>query len=136
MKFHRHGASQKRFPKKFQNRRLYKHNPTVTLMRTTREECAELGFRIARKLNAALGPVTLFIPLRGLSLISRAGQVFHDAPADEALFHALRDHLEPRITVREMDTDINDQAFAVAMADTLHELVTNWTAAKKEPYET
>ena len=34
-------------PPQFAGRNLYVHNPTVTLMRTTPEECAELGRRIA-----------------------------------------------------------------------------------------
>ena len=51
-------------PEKFRGRNLYVHNPTVTLMRTTPEECAELGRRIARKLNAATGPTALFVPLK------------------------------------------------------------------------
>ena len=65
-------------PARFKDRLLYKHNPAVTLMRTTPEECAELGKRLAQKINRARGPVTLFIPLRGVSSIAVAGQVFHD----------------------------------------------------------
>jgi uncharacterized protein (UPF0261 family) len=113
-------------PPQFQDRLLYKHNPTVTLMRTTAEECAELGRRIARKLNAASGPLTLFVPLRGVSLIATEGQVFHDPMADEALFDALREHLDPSVDVRELDTDINDLEFAVAMANRLHEHYQVW----------
>ncbi|HLM93913.1 MAG TPA: Tm-1-like ATP-binding domain-containing protein [Gaiellaceae bacterium] len=109
-------------PERFRERRLYVHNPTITLMRTTPEECAELGRRIARKLNAARGPVSLFIPLRGVSLIAVEGQVFHDPDADEALLTALRENLDDSVDVRELDTDINDPAFAEAMADRLHEL--------------
>jgi uncharacterized protein (UPF0261 family) len=109
-------------PERFRERQLYVHNPTITLMRTTPEECAELGRRIARKLNAAQGPVSLFIPLRGISLIAVEGQVFHDPDADEALLAALRDDLDDSVDVRELDTDINDTAFAEAMADRLHEL--------------
>ena len=109
-------------PERFRERRLYVHNPTITLMRTTPEECAELGRRIARKLNAAQGPVSLFIPLRGISLIAVEGQVFHDPDADEALLAALREDLDDSVDVRELDTDINDPAFAEAMAERLHEL--------------
>jgi uncharacterized protein (UPF0261 family) len=108
-------------PAEFRSRNLYKHNPTVTLMRTTSAECAELGRRIARKLNAARGPVTLFLPLRGVSLIDTEGQVFCDPEADRALFDALRETLDPGADVRELDTDVNDPAFARAMADTLDE---------------
>ena len=117
-------------PPEFRSRNLYKHNPTVTLMRTTPAECAELGRRIARKLNAASGPVTLFIPLEGVSLIDTEGQVFWDPEADRALFDALRETLDPGVEVRELDTDVNDPAFARAMADTLHEHYQAWVAAR------
>jgi uncharacterized protein (UPF0261 family) len=115
-------------PPEFRDRLLYKHNPTVTLMRTTPEECAELGRRIGRKLSAATGPVTLFVPLRGVSLIAVEGQVFFDPEADEALFAGLRETLAPGLDVRELDTDINDPEFAHAMADTLHEHYRAWVA--------
>lgn len=110
-------------PKAFQDRLLYEHNPTVTLMRTTPEECAELGRRIALKLNQAKGPVSLFVPLRGVSIIAKEGQLFHDPVADKALISALYEHLDTTVVeLVEMDTDINDPAFARAMAERLHEL--------------
>jgi uncharacterized protein (UPF0261 family) len=109
-------------PERFRDRLFYEHNPTVTLMRTTPEECRELGLRIARKLNAARGPVTVFVPLRGASMIAVEGQPFHDPEADEALFGALRATLGSGVDLREVDTDVNDPAFAEAMAERLHEL--------------
>jgi uncharacterized protein (UPF0261 family) len=111
-------------PERFRGRRLHVHNPTVTLMRTTPDECAELGRRIARKLSAATGPVALFVPLGGVSGIATPGGPFRDAEADRALVVALREHLAPSVEVRELDADINDPAFAEAMADRLHELIT------------
>src|SRR5215210_1151933 len=109
-------------PKKFDGRNFYVHNPTVTLMRTTAEENAELGRRIARKLNAARGPVTLFVPLGGVSLIDAEGQPFYDPEADMALFDALRENLDGGVVeVREMESHVNDPAFASAMAERLHE---------------
>jgi len=117
-------------PPEFRSRNLYKHNPTVTLMRTTPEECAELGRRIGRKLNAARGPVTLFLPLRGVSLIDTEGQVFFDPEADGALFDALRETLDPGVDVQELDTDVNDPDFARAMADALHAHYEAWAAAR------
>lgn len=110
-------------PERFAGRRLYRHNPMVTLMRTTPEECAELGRIIARKLNAAKGPVALYVPLRGVSSISTAGGVFYDPEADAALITALKTDLQPYVEVYELDMDINDPRFAQAMADHLHRLV-------------
>ena len=106
-------------PAQFKDRNLYVHNPTVTLMRTTEGECAELGRIIARKLNAAKGPLTVFIPLRGVSMIDVPGKPFHEPDADAALFRELKGGLRPDVEVVEMDTDINDPAFARAMAERL-----------------
>jgi uncharacterized protein (UPF0261 family) len=113
-------------PETFRGRNLYVHNPTVTLMRTTPEECAELGRRIARKLNAAAGPTTLFVPLKGVSLIATEGQVFHDPAADEALFSTLREILDERVETHWLDLDVNDPEFALAMANRLHDLYEGW----------
>ena len=100
------------------------HNPTVTLMRTTPEENAELGRRIARKLNGAASPTVLFVPLRGVSAIDVEGQPFHDPEADAALIAALREGVDrEKVEVHEVDADVNDPAFATAMADRLHELI-------------
>jgi uncharacterized protein (UPF0261 family) len=110
-------------PPQFEGRNLYVHNPTVTLMRTTPEECAELGRRIARKLSAATGPVALFVPLKGVSMIATEGGPFHDAAADEALFGALREGAGPTLEVHELELDVNDPAFAEAMANRLHDMI-------------
>jgi uncharacterized protein (UPF0261 family) len=111
-------------PERFAQRTLYVHNPTVTLMRTTPEENAELGRRIARKLNGAASPTVLFVPLRGVSAIDVEGQPFHDPEADAALIGALREEVDRgTVEVHEVDADVNDPAFATAMADRLHELI-------------
>jgi uncharacterized protein (UPF0261 family) len=85
-------------------------------MRTTPEECAELGRRIARKLAVATGPTSLFVPLRGVSMIDAEGQPFHDPEADAALFDALREGLEgSSVELIELEDNVNDEEFADAM---------------------
>ena len=106
-------------PAKFRGRNFYQHNPQVTLMRTTPEECAQLGKIIAEKLNASAGRVTFLIPRKAISVISAPGQKFHDPVADKALFDALKTHLRKDIEVIEMDCAINDAAFAEACARAL-----------------
>jgi uncharacterized protein (UPF0261 family) len=110
-------------PERFEGRNLYVHNPTITLMRTTPEECRELGRRIGRKLSGATGPTALFIPLRGVSMIATEGQPFHDPEADAALLDGLRETLGENVEVHELDLDVNDEQFALAMADRLHEMI-------------
>ena len=113
-------------PPEFAGRNLFVHNPTVTLMRTTPEEMAELGRRIATKLAAATGPTELFIPLRGVSAIDVEGAPFRDAEADATLFAELRAGLAGSgVVVHELDQAINDPGFGAAMARALHASITN-----------
>ena len=111
-------------PQRYRDRNLYVHNPLITLMRTTPAECCEIGRMIATKLNAATGPTVLFVPLRGVSAIATEGQVFHDPEADRALFETIRSTIDTaKVELREIDADVNDKAFALAMANRLHELI-------------
>jgi uncharacterized protein (UPF0261 family) len=107
-------------PPAFAERRLHTHNATVTLMRTTPSENVELGRRLAERLNVAKGPVSVHVPLRGVSAIDGEGEPFHDPEADAALFAAFEGAVGEQITVLRRDTAINDPEFAVEMADTLH----------------
>jgi uncharacterized protein (UPF0261 family) len=114
-------GSRESVPERFAGRNLYVHNPSVTLMRTTPEECRELGRRVGAKLSAATGPVALFVPLRGVSAISGEGGPFFDPDADAALLAGLHETLAPSVEVHEVDANINDPAFAAAMAQRLDE---------------
>ena len=106
-------------PQAFVGRRFHRHNAQVTLMRTTPEECRDLGRILARKVNASVGPVTVLLPLGGISMISVPGQPFHDPAADDALFSAIRKWLSPGIPLVELDSAINDPAFAEACVERL-----------------
>ncbi len=110
-------------PDRFSSRTFYQHNPSVTLMRTTPEECAELGKRLAERISGYDSPVTVFLPLKGVSLIDTQGQPFYDPVADAALFDAIRANLTGNVHLVEVDTDVNDEAFAVQMAETLHRAI-------------
>jgi uncharacterized protein (UPF0261 family) len=88
-------------------------------VRTDVEQSAELGRIIAGKLNQSVGPVEVFVPLRGISVISSKGGPYYWPEADRALFDALRDNLRKDIPYHELDLNINDQEFARAMADAL-----------------
>jgi uncharacterized protein (UPF0261 family) len=88
-------------------------------MRTTPEECSQLGRILAEKLNLSTGPVTVLLPLQGGSMIGAPGGPFHDSAADTALYSALKSNLRPGIPVKELDVAINEAAFAEACAHAL-----------------
>jgi uncharacterized protein (UPF0261 family) len=106
-------------PDRFRGRKFYEHNPQVTLMRTTPEENAEIGKIIGEKLNASIGPVSVLIPRKAISVISAPGQAFHHPEADAALFDSIKRTLRSDIPVIEMDNEINDTEFAERCAQTL-----------------
>lgn len=111
-------------PAQFKDRNLYKHNPTVTLMRTTADELKSIGHEIATRLADATGKTTLILPLKGVSMIDVEGQPFYDAEADKVLFDTLRTELaDSNVEIVELDTDINDKEFAVAAAKKLISLL-------------
>ena len=107
-------------PEPFANRNLYVHNPQVTLMRTTPEENHKLGQILAQKLNAAVGPTALLLPLEGVSAIDAVDQPFDDPKARNALFDAIRENLDKtKVELIELDAHINDEAFSKAAAQKL-----------------
>ncbi len=116
-------------PARFKDRKFYPHNPNVTLMRTNVEENRRLGEIFADKLNASRGPVTVLIPLRGVSMIDSPGGPFWWPEADAAFVTALKARLRPGLPVVEMDCNVNDPAFAERCAQCLLE---NLKHAKKE----
>ncbi len=117
-------------PVQFRSRNLYVHNSSVTLMRTTPDECAEIGRITAGKLNRAIGPVTVLIPLQGVSAIDRAGGPFYSQEALEAWRSALKEVLNPRARVIELDAHINDETFARAAVELLMESIGAVTQAR------
>ncbi len=106
-------------PAQFKGRTFYPHNPQVTLMRTTPAECERLGKILADKVNLSTGPVTVLLPLRGVSVISAAGQKFYDPAADQALFTAIEKNLRNDIEVMKLDCTINDPRFSEACSASL-----------------
>jgi uncharacterized protein (UPF0261 family) len=110
-------------PDRFKARRLYKHNDSVTLMRTTPDECRAIGEFIAAKLNAMRGPVRFLLPEGGVSAIDRAGQPFHDPEADRALFQAIEKAFRagPQRRLLRLPHHINDAAFADALVAAWHD---------------
>ena len=111
-------------PDQFKNRNFYKHNPTVTLMRTTVEENEKLGKIIASKLNLAKSETILVIPNGGFSAIDVKDGPFYCPEADKALIDSIKKHLtNESVKLIEKEQAINDKAFAEFSAQQLINLM-------------
>jgi uncharacterized protein (UPF0261 family) len=118
-------GAQATVPHQFRERNLLVHNANVTLMRTTPDECAELGRRLAERVSRTTAPATVVLPLKGVSAVSVEGGPFHDPDADRALFDAIRGNLDrSRVDLVELDAAINDPVVAETMTTTLRNYLT------------
>ncbi len=113
-------------PERYRDRVLYEHNPQITLMRTSAEECAEIGRWIGEKLNRMTGPVQFLLPEGGVSALSAPGQPFHDPAADAALFSALEETVRQTSSRRLIRSplNINDPGFAALVLECFRQLHT------------
>ena len=112
-------------PPRFRDRTLHVHNPNVTLMRTTPEECIRIGRFIVEKLNRMEGPVRFLIPEGGISLIDAPGQPFWDPAADRALFDTIASGFRPGASRKllRLPSNLNDPAFSDALVAAFDEVV-------------
>ncbi|MCE2911161.1 MAG: Tm-1-like ATP-binding domain-containing protein [Rubrivivax sp.] len=120
-------------PERLRGRRLYRHNPTVTLMRTTADECRAIGEFIARKLNAMRGPVRFLIPEGGVSAIDKPGGPFHDPEADRVLFDTIAQQFRagPDRRLVRLPHHVNDEAFADALVAAWLEIAPSAAGARR-----
>lgn len=118
-------------PAQFAGRNFYKHNPTVTLMRTTVEENKKIAENMAEKLNLATGYTAVMFPLKGFSGLDVEGQAFYGPEEDEALMNTLKDKVQSsEVEMIEKDYHVNDQEFAEAAAEKLLQLIEKKKGAK------
>jgi len=112
-------------PERYKGRNLYRHNPQVTLMRTTAEENERMGVWIGERLNRMEGPVRFLIPEGGVSLLDQPGGAFWDPAADAALFKALQATVRPgpRRRLIRLPHNLNDPAFAEALSKNFLEVI-------------
>ncbi|MDO6602244.1 Tm-1-like ATP-binding domain-containing protein [Arenibacter palladensis] len=110
-------------PEKYRDRQLFSWAPDVTLMRTNVEENRILGKTIAEKINKSKAPVTVLLPLGGLSKIGGPGEVFHAPAIDQELFSSLKSHANKNIKILEVNSNINTESFAAQAVKSLMEIL-------------
>jgi uncharacterized protein (UPF0261 family) len=110
-------------PDQFKERDLYSWAPDVTLMRTNVEENQILGKKLAQKLNKATATTKIFLPTKGISQVDMEGGIFHQPEIDRALFDAIKENTDPKISISELDLHINDSDFAKALVTALLKMI-------------
>jgi len=106
-------------PERMKGRPVHMHLPGIPLVRASADDLAEVGAWMARKLNAASGPVMVVVPEGGFSAHDARGGAFEDKDADAAFVAALRKDLRAETPVVLVPDHINTPDFARAAVDAL-----------------
>jgi len=110
-------------PERFRARTMIRHSPQITDVRLNREEMAEVGREVARRLRYTVGDAGFLIPATGYDSYDVAGQDFYDPEADDAFVRELKAGLPPNIRLVERGTHIEDPVFAEEAARLLISLI-------------
>lgn len=110
-------------PAPFNTRTLIRHSPQITDVRLNKEEMADVGREVARRLQHTQGNAVFMIPTAGYDSYAVEGQGFHDPDADNAFVEALKRNLPANIRIVERNTHIDDPAFATEAAESLIRLI-------------
>jgi uncharacterized protein (UPF0261 family) len=115
-------------PPEYRDRAWSMHGPNVVLVRTSEQELSQVGTNIAERANRAVGPVAVVIPLRGFSEASKKGAPLYDPQADQGFIRALKENVEKRVKVVEVDCSINEDGFVDEVLRTFDEITTSMEA--------
>ncbi|KAF2757931.1 hypothetical protein EJ05DRAFT_476224 [Pseudovirgaria hyperparasitica] len=113
-------------PERYQARQLYEHNPMITLMRTDKAECEQVGAFIVNKLKQATRPdvVQVWIPEGGVSAMASPNGPFQDQEADNALARIVETGLsDSGVEIVKKPYAINDEEFASGITAALIKLL-------------
>lgn len=110
-------------PARYRDRTLIAHSPQITDVRLNKEEMAEVGREVARRLQHTRTDAVFMIPTAGYDSYAVKGEGFYDPEADAAFVAELKAGLPPNIRVIERDTYIEDPAFAAEAVELLISLI-------------
>jgi len=100
-------------PARWKKRKHIIHNRNITLVRATAGEMVRAAKFLAKKVNKAIGPVRILLPLRGFSEPNALGKPFYDPETDREFIRTLKESVKPDVEILEMDAHINDDAFVL-----------------------
>jgi uncharacterized protein (UPF0261 family) len=113
----------RKYKPEYELRKKYDYDAVRTFIRLSKDEMMMVADAMAGKLNKALGPVKVIIPLGGWSSLDRRGTDFYNAELDRAFVDELKKQLKRDIEVRQVDIDLDTPEFAQAIVDAFDEIM-------------
>lgn len=112
-----------RAPKRYHNRPFIAHSPQITHIRASPDEMIEVAQVMVKRLNSALGPTIVTIPLKGFSEYNQEGRELWGPEGNNAFIETLQSGLRPEVPIMRVDAHINEPLFAEVNATCLTQLI-------------
>lgn len=102
---------------KHRKRRKYDLDAFRTWIRMTPKELREVSSIFAGKLNRSAGAIKILVPLKGWSSVDSPGTTTYDPEEDMIFVKEIRGKLKKEIEIIEVDANMEDPEFALAVVD-------------------
>jgi len=109
-------------PNEFKNRKIFFYD-FRSAIRLSTDESLLLAKQLSEKLNRDTANIQVLIPSRGWSEADRENGPLHDPAVSEAFIQRLKQGLNPRIEVQEVNHHINDAPFARIASSIMDEMI-------------
>lgn len=110
-------------PAHYRGRKIMVHTPTISLVRTSADEMAQVARLIAERLAESTGPSAMILPLRAFGWFAREGQPLHEPESDRAFVDTFKAHAPAKARVVELDTHLNDPEVGKTAVRLMKEMV-------------
>ena len=111
-----------KYKKEFYERRKYDLDKFRTWLRLSPDELKQVAGEFARKLNGSKGPVQFMVPLKGWSSVDTFGNPTYDPEEDKIFIDTLRNLLDAKVNIIEIDANMEDPLFSQQVIQTALEI--------------
>ncbi|MBI4964094.1 MAG: Tm-1-like ATP-binding domain-containing protein [Desulfomonile tiedjei] len=101
-----------RYKPEYHQRKKFDMDELRTFLRLSVEEMEQVARTFADKLSASLGPTIFLFPTQGWSAVDRPASHMFSREDDWLFLKALKESVSPKVVIREVDGNLEDDAFA------------------------
>jgi uncharacterized protein (UPF0261 family) len=109
-------------PEQYKDRKIFFYD-FRSAIRLDKEETRTIADQLSEKLNRGASSVKILIPLRGWSEADREGGPLYDSAMNNFFIQCLKEKLDPKIEIQDVDRHINDVEFGEIAAEVMNVMV-------------
>jgi uncharacterized protein (UPF0261 family) len=111
-----------RYKPEYHERKKFDMDELRTFLRLSVEEMEQVARTFAEKLAAAQGPTIFLFPTKGWSAIDPPESHMFSGEDDKLFLKVLKENASPKIVIREVEGNLEDEAFAESVVSACFEI--------------